>query len=238
MLTARWPLLGLRLTTPRLELRLPDGDELAALAEVAAAGIHPADRMPFLVPWTELPPTERARSVLQYHWARRGDWQPERWALPLAVRCGGTVVGQQTLSARDFAVLGTVQSSSWLGLAHQGRGIGTEMRAAVLELAFAGLGASEAVSGAFEDNPGSLAVSKKLGYQPDGLQRDVVRGRIATTTRLRLARSGWHEHRRIPVTIEGLTPCLPFFGAENRATPALDPTAEPAAGTPARQPAR
>lgn len=32
MLIDHWPLLGLRLTTPHLELRLPGEDELAALA--------------------------------------------------------------------------------------------------------------------------------------------------------------------------------------------------------------
>jgi len=44
-------------------------------------------------------------------------------------------------------------------LAHQGQGIGREMREAILHLAFAGLGAQEALSGAFEDNVSSLATS-------------------------------------------------------------------------------
>ena len=41
------------------------------------------------------------------------------------------------------------------------------MRAAVLHLAFDGLGARRAVSDAFEDNPGWLGVSRKLGYRDD-----------------------------------------------------------------------
>ncbi|MFI0508274.1 hypothetical protein ACH3Y9_05555 [Streptomyces sp. WSLK1-5] len=47
MLVDHWPLVGLRLSTPHLELRLPGEDELGALA---AGGIHELDRMPFLVP--------------------------------------------------------------------------------------------------------------------------------------------------------------------------------------------
>ncbi|GAA0542002.1 hypothetical protein [Actinomadura livida] len=40
MLVDHFPLLGLRLSTPRLELRLPSSEELATLAELAAEGIH------------------------------------------------------------------------------------------------------------------------------------------------------------------------------------------------------
>ncbi|MER7766828.1 GNAT family N-acetyltransferase [Kitasatospora sp. NPDC096140] len=208
-----WPLLGLRLNTARLELRLPDGEELAALAALAADGVHEPDRMPFIVPWTDLPPAERARSVVQHHWLRRGNWSPDDWALNLAVFEHDRVVGLQTVAARDFAVLREVTTASWLGARHHGRGIGTEMRAAVLHLAFAGLNAREARSGAFEDNASSFAVSRKHGYEPDGTERHVVRGRPAVNRRLRLTRAHWEAHRRVPVSIRGLPPCLPMFGS-------------------------
>jgi RimJ/RimL family protein N-acetyltransferase len=211
-LTEHWPLLGLRLITPRLELRLPTDDELAEQAGLAAEGIHAPDRMPFLHPWTDLPPAERARSVVQHHWRCRGTWSPDDWSLALAVFADGRVVGQQSINARDFALLRQVGTGSWLGLRHQGRGIGTEMRAAVLHLAFAGLGAHEACSGAFDDNAASFAVSGKLGYEPDGAERHAVRGRRVTERRLRLSRTRWEKHRRIPVTVTGLAPCLPLFG--------------------------
>ena len=41
------PLHALRVRTPRLELRLPTEAELVELYEVAAAGIHPPEEMPF-----------------------------------------------------------------------------------------------------------------------------------------------------------------------------------------------
>ncbi|MFJ1752769.1 GNAT family N-acetyltransferase [Kitasatospora sp. NPDC088134] len=212
MLIDHWPLLGLRLTTPRLELRLPDDSELATLADLAAAGVHQPDRMPFLVPWTDLPPAERARSVVQHHWLRRGNWSPGDWALNLAVFEDGRVVGLQTVAAREFAVCREVTTASWLGVRYQGQGIGTEMRAAVLKLAFAGLGAREATSGAFEDNDSSFAVSRKHGYEPDGVARHAVRGRLVTNRRLRLTRARWAEHEHLPVSLDGLAPCLPMFG--------------------------
>ncbi|RKN08732.1 GNAT family N-acetyltransferase [Streptomyces radicis] len=214
MLIDHWPLLGLRLTTPRLELRLPDGEELAALADLAALGVHPPEEMPFMHPWTDLPAAERARSVVQHHWLRRGTWTPDHWSLQLTVFFEGRPVGVQDLSARDFAVLRRTSSGSWLGRAYQGLGIGTEMRAAVLRLAFDGLGAHEAVSSAMDHNAASLGVSRKLGYERDGIERLVVRGGPATEIRLRLPRTTWEAKApgHPPTEITGLDPCLPLFG--------------------------
>ncbi|MFR9724731.1 GNAT family N-acetyltransferase [Streptomyces sp. MS19] len=214
MLIDHWPVLGIRLRTPRLLLRLPTDEELAGLADLVLPGVHPPDEMPFLVPWTDLPPADRARSVVQYHWRQLGAWTPESWSMGLVAFLDDRPVGYQSLGADGFAVLRQATSGSWLGRAHQGRGFGTEMRAAVLELAFAGLGAAEAVSGAMAHNTASLRVSEKLGYERDGLARVVVRGAPATEHRLRLSRERWEKHRTVPVTLTGLTTdCLPLFGA-------------------------
>ncbi|MET9018520.1 GNAT family protein [Actinopolymorpha sp. NPDC004070] len=213
MLVDHFPPVGLRLTTPRLELRLPSTEELADLADVAAEGIHDPAAMPFLVPWTDQSPAEIARSVILHHWLRLGGWTPQAWSLNLTVFFEGMVVGLQTIGASDFAVTRTVSTGSWLGRRHQGQGIGTEMRAAVLDLAFTGLDADEAVSGAFDHNLTSYGVSRKLGYVDDGTKRHAVRGELTVERRLRLTRAEWERHRTVPVIIEGLTPCLPLLGA-------------------------
>ena len=213
MLTDVWPLFRLVLRTPRLELRLPSLEQLAALGELAADGVHDPAQMPFFVAWTDRPPVERARSVLQYQWSRWGECTPQRWTLELAVLAGGTVIGLQGLGATDFAVTREVDTGSWLGLRHHGHGYGTEMRAAVLHLAFAGLGAEQARSGAFTDNAASLGVSRKLGYVEDGTARHLVRDRLAVEQRLLLDRARWAAHRTVAVEIEGLEPCLPLLGA-------------------------
>jgi RimJ/RimL family protein N-acetyltransferase len=72
----------------------------------------------------------------------------EAWHLPFAVWHQGVIVGQQDILARDFLQTHTIESGSWLGRAHQGQGIGKEMRAAVLHLGFDGLGAKRAETGA------------------------------------------------------------------------------------------
>ncbi|HEY9389863.1 MAG TPA: GNAT family protein [Mycobacteriales bacterium] len=215
-MSAHWPLFGLRLRTPNLELRVPTPEDLEALADLAAEGVHDPAVMPFQVPWTDAEPAERARATIQWQWGSRAGWRPDRWRLGLAVLSGPpdarVVVGTQKVAAKDFAVLREVATGSWLGRRFHRRGIGTEMRAAVLHLAFAGLGAEYATSDAFTDNPASFGVSRRLGYQLDGIQRMVVRDRAVTLRRLRLDRGGWQAHRTVEVTIEGLAECRDMFG--------------------------
>jgi RimJ/RimL family protein N-acetyltransferase len=214
-----WPLAGLRLTTPRLELRVPADGDLTELAGLAAGDIHDPEVQPFGVPWTDAAPTDRARGTLQYQWSQRARWEASNWSLDLVVVHDGAIVGTQAISAPDFATLREVATGSWLGQPHQGRGIGTEMRAAVLHLAFAGLGAHYATSGAFTDNIASQRVSRKLGYADDGIERQVRRGQPATLLRLRLDRETWQATRTVPVEISGLEACLAMFGlGDERAT--------------------
>jgi len=212
MIADHWPLYGLVLRTPRLEMRLPDNELLAELGELAAAGVHDPAVQPFTAEWTDGEPAELVRRVLQFHWGTWAAWRPEDWSLGLVAVEDGRVVGTQSVDGAGFAVLREVGTGSWLGRAAHGRGLGTEMRAAVLELAFAGLGARYATSMAFADNHASYGVSRKLGYADDGISRHVVRGAPAVGRRLRLDRATWEATHTIPVKIEGLEPCLPLFG--------------------------
>ena len=212
MTTPYWPLAGLRLATPRLELRWPTLADLQALAGLAARGVHDPAVQPFTNTWTDAGPAERAQSTLQYHWRQWGAWQPADWSLNLVAVRDGAVVASQGMEGHDYAVLREVSTGSWVGRDHQGQGIGTEMRAAVLHLAFAGLGARYATSAAFEDNTASLAVSRKLGYADDGIERYFVSGRPVVSRRLRLDRAAWEAHRATPVEISGLPECQSYFG--------------------------
>ncbi|MBM7788416.1 GNAT family N-acetyltransferase [Tenggerimyces flavus] len=214
MLIDHIPVLGLRVRTSRLELRFPSGDELATLAELAAEGIHEPDMMPFGNPWSELPGPKLSRRVIQQHWKRQSEIKPDSWALNLVVFVDGDPVGVQEVEADDFAIQRQVTSESWLGLRYQGRGIGTEMRAAMLHLAFAGLGAEEAVSTGYLHNPASLTVSRKLGYAENGMGRGISRGKVALEQHFRLTREAWEQHRTVDATLEGVEPCLAFLGAE------------------------
>lgn len=166
--------------------------------------------MPFSVPWTLYPDIERG--LIQWHWRQRAEWKPSAWSLEFAVACDGEVLGTQALRATDFAVTRVVSSGSWLGQRHQGKGLGKEMRSAMLHFAFAGLGAKVARSAAFADNAPSLAISRSLHYQEDGHEVRDRQGRPVRELRFRLEREVWERTRRHDVEIEGLDPCLPLFG--------------------------
>ena len=77
MLHDHWPLFDLVVHTPRIEVRYPDDELLAELAELAARGIHDPAIMPFLQPWTRAEPPELERRALQHWWAARASWAAE-----------------------------------------------------------------------------------------------------------------------------------------------------------------
>jgi RimJ/RimL family protein N-acetyltransferase len=208
-----WPFLGLRVRTPRVELRYPNDDDLVTIAALAAQGIHDPDTMPFNVPWTRAESPDLERGVVQFAWKTRGELSPESWNLPLLVCERDRPVGVQDLMARNFSVTRAVETGSWLVRHAQGRGIGTEMRAAILHLAFAGLGAVEAYSSSYEDNRASESVSRANGYEPNGSELRNREGKPARMMKWIIGRERWLERRRDDITIEGLDPCRELLGA-------------------------
>jgi RimJ/RimL family protein N-acetyltransferase len=214
MRIGHWPLSGLRITTPSLELRPDDDERLDELADLAAGGVHDPGFMPFFEPWTVGEPEEVARRVLTWCWRKRAELSPERWSINFLVIRGDQVVGIQSLAAENFQALRVVETGSWVGRPFQNQGVGKEMRAAVLHLAFAGLASRSALSGAFHDNAASLAVSRSLGYRQNGRHDRLRQGRSARVIELRLTRSSWQRHRPpIDISIDGLETCLEPLGA-------------------------
>ena len=212
-LAALWPLFGLVIQTPALRLRLPSEAELPALARAArdiAGPGEPRLQMPWM--YDESPAMER--QLLQRHWRALAHWRPESWHLLLAVFADHEPIGIQGMWAEDFARCRSVGTGSWITRSRQGRGYGTEARAAVLQFAFGHLGALEAHTDYLDGNRASERVSRKLGYTPNG-QHAVYRddaGRV-TENRLRLDRRAWETAaRRDGITVTGLAACAALFG--------------------------
>jgi RimJ/RimL family protein N-acetyltransferase len=217
-----WPLVGLTVRTPRLELRYPTDELLDELVDVVRAGVHDPAKMPFYVPWTMRPPGELERGFLQYHWGRRAAWEPDDWEISFVVIVDGRPVGMQGIEAKHFPVMREIGTGSWLGRSSQGVGVGREMRTAVLHFAFAGLGAQHARTEAFEDNPASLAVTRHVGYRPDGENWHLRQGKPARDLRFRMSRMDWEARRRDDIEILGLDACLSMFGLNGAGEPAGD----------------
>lgn len=195
-----WPASAVRVRAGDLELRWIDDDLLVELAELAGRGIHDPDQMPFEHPWSRGSADEVARSVLAYQWGIRNRLSPTTFALELAVVHDGVPVGIQGLTAKDWSVLRRVTTGSWLGREFQGHGIGTRMRILALHLAFEGLGAREATSGAFADNASSNAVSRRVGYDSDGAFHVAREGEAALHHRYVMSRERWESLRAAHAT--------------------------------------
>lgn len=202
-----WPQRALSLRTPRLELRPDDDAGVLELVTLAHTGIHPAERMPFRFAWTDADPRYLGRGMLQHFWSSRAAVSPESWSLHLLVRVDGRVAGVQSLTAERFGVLREVDTGSYLGRHYQGRGLGTEMRAAVLAFAFDVLGAATARSAFVGDDGASARISRRLGYRDDGTARIAPRGEPVTEHRMLLRRQDFARPAWSP-EISGYTPEL------------------------------
>ena len=209
-----WPVFGLRVTAGPLQLTPVQDQDIPALVDLAEQGIHgPAD-MPFLVPWSATPASELGRTMAGYYWRTRAEFGPAKWDLELAVRWDGVVAGVQGVRTADYLVTRTGETGSWLGRAHQGRGIGTLMRQTVCALLFDHLDAQEVTSGAFEDNPASLAVSRKVGYSDNGVVRMRRReGEMALLRRVRLSPDAL-VRSDYSLDVEGVVPLRRLIGLD------------------------
>jgi len=209
-----WPCFGLRIRSGPLELSVIRDGDIAALVKLAEEGIHDPDQMPFAFPWTQQPDGELGRVMAQHYWRSRAEFTHLQWSLELVVRRDGEVVGIQAIGATHFLVTRTGESGSWLGRRHQGRGTGTLMRQTLCAFLFDHLDFEQVTSAAFTDNPASMAVSRKVGFRPNGRTREKRRdGELAISRRLTLdpadlVRSSY------PISVEGVAALRGLIGLD------------------------
>ena len=199
-----WPLFGLHVVTPRIVLHYVSDELGGQLATLAANGIHDPAIMPFSEPWTDVPSPELERNSLQYYWRNRAETAPERWNLDLAVLVDESVVGMCSIHADQFPQNRRLTTGSWLGLDHQGRGIGKELRQAALHLIFAGFDADLAVTRAWHDNAASLAVTRSLPYTETGTTVEDRRRRPDTMVGFAMTPGRWATIRRDDIRLIGV----------------------------------
>ena len=213
-----YPPLNVAVHTPRLSLLGATDELLEMLVPVVRKGVVTTEPWPFDDPMSLYKDSpDREWSWLRAVWSGRSRVSDSFWRLYFVVVVDGEPVGMQDLIGIEFAALGTVTTFSWLNPDVRGRGLGKEMRQAVLHLAFDGLGARQADTAAFIDNRASNAVSQAVGYQPNGLEWATRRGEAAELSRWRMTREQWSERRRADIALADIGECLPILGIGARA---------------------
>ncbi|HET7311563.1 MAG TPA: GNAT family protein [Mycobacteriales bacterium] len=208
-----YPPFQIEVATPQLRLLAATDEMLERLVPVVRAGVVRDDEVPFDDPISFYEPSpEREWRFMRAIWRGRSRTEPSWWRLYFVVEVDGELVGMQDLIAEDFPKFKSVTTFSWLAPTARGRGLGRVMRAAILQLAFAGLGAEEATSEAFVDNAASNGVSRALGYEENGTAWATRRGTPCQLRGWKLSRARWEAMSRTDITVSGVEDCLPLLG--------------------------
>lgn len=212
-----WPIFGIRLMTGDLALRHVRESDLPTLAALQPDD-YEHDPGADWFQGDDLA-QHRRRLVYQGYWRSVGNWSPKSWCLDFIVERGDEVLGVQSLEAEHFLTLRTIDSGSWLVKAARGRGVGVAIRRAVLGLAFDHLGALAAITSARTDNAASLGVSRRLGYEDNGISLNHGTRGLSELRHMRLTRDRWEDSglgRQVEIT--GARPCMRLFGLSEQRT--------------------
>jgi hypothetical protein len=204
-----YPLLDVRVSTPVLELRSATDDLLDQLADVVRAGKTHADPPPYDDPMSfyETDPDLRVAKWLRAIWRRRGTVEPDAWRLYFVVMVDGRPVGEQTMTGVNFSTLGN--GHDLLLAVHRSarpwprpRDAGSDPAPGVRRPRDKG-----SKQRRFVDNHSSDAISRGLGYEPNGSEWATRQGEPALLNRWRLTRDNWQQRRRTDIHLHSLNAC-------------------------------
>ena len=198
-------LYGLRIRTPRVELRIPTNNDIKVLHRVARGGIHDPAVMPFADPWTDKPEPEFGRSMQAELRQGRNTIGRTGWNVPFVVRArdvGSPLLGVAWLRSTEEP--GRFETSAWIARRFQGKGYGREVEAAVLAFAFEQCGAQEVSAGTFAFNGAGRSLARGAGFVETPADPVLNRGELAEYVTLTLDAAGYRNHAgNIPVTVAG-----------------------------------
>ena len=206
-----WPPFGLEITASHageeISLRVMRDEDIAVLNDATPTDIFGSDIPEHAFGWL----FDAANSPAQFRWSHRVQMSPAHWSLDLVVIKDGGVIGSVDMRANDFTTTKSIETGSWIYHCFQGRGIGTLVRHAIVELGFNHFGAERLTTAWARSNKASAAVSAKLGYHVtaditvESLGPD---NHTAPGVRAELSRSNYHRPAELQCEVRGLTPEL------------------------------
>lgn len=131
-------------------------------------------------PWHRDPDVQRWTTTLSLTPEAHQQWWDERLDTTVVAEFDGTIVATGMIRRDDAwgqadvaeQARGTVAEIGWvLDPAHQGQGLGTELAAALRDLAFDGLGVRRVVTECFAANLASRRVMEKIGLRHEATHR-------------------------------------------------------------------
>ena len=107
--------------------------------------------------------------AIAQHWVSRGhiDFGGDNWA----IACHGEAVGGCGIHGGSGALRCNAEIGYWLGQAHWGCGIGSRVAQLLTDLAFQRPDITRVFAPVHADNPTSVRVLQKCGFEREGLQR-------------------------------------------------------------------
>lgn len=211
-----FPYMSVKILCGELTLSAMTPNDVGALIAAADEGVViDGAPYPFVTDWATLPRQTRIDNSARFYFSKWASFTVEGWTLLMVAREGDKVVGAQDLMGGDFRLLRRAETGSWLAAPYRGRGLGTLMRQMVGVLAFDHLGAVELRTSAFADNPASLRVSEKLGYQRINSARSNRLGEVADMVDLKLLPGNFVRPNQ-PVEVTGVGPLRTFLGIDER----------------------
>jgi RimJ/RimL family protein N-acetyltransferase len=166
---------GLRLETPRLLLRLPEPRDADAIVR-GFANINVVQNL-------DNPPWPYRREHAETFIAEALHAYEEGRGIPCAVTLDGDMIGMVGVRQRE----GAPYLGYWIAEPHWGRGFATEAGEALVRRFFSNSREDRLNSGAILENPASVQVLRKLGFEEKGHGVFVSRIRNATLPNINMA---------------------------------------------------
>jgi len=157
--------MSIRLESPRLVLRLPE------IGDIPSISRHANDREVWLGLRDRFPHPYSVEDARAFVKEVEEEGEPER---TFAIEFGGEVIGMAGIMLQDDVYRFSGEIGYWIGTAFRGRGLATEVVAALTLYGFDGLGLNRLWCHIFTTNPASARVVEKNGYALEGTMRDAA----------------------------------------------------------------
>lgn len=175
-----------RIETPGLLLRCWDPADTPALRAVIERNL---DFLRERRPWARTEPKPLAEKLREVRFWRADFDLDHGWSYAVLTADGGALAGGMSITPRDYGAAAEV--SGWIAREHAGRGFHVQSTAALARAVFEVHGFSRVQTVCPDEDDARTAVTGTLGFQHDGVIRQLADGRRARQLLCTLLADEW-----------------------------------------------